>query len=229
LPKTISFPIKTKMPSTDYSLPGQGRLLILFYDLPSELLLGGGESSDSCPTAGMAVSAFAARSNGFNASFAALFGLWTIRPRVAVATLLWSLISYCISRPHHNSYNWTLKDMVVAESLLNMLAVPFAIHFMGQSGDISPACEGGASNSPVLDVHAFYNCLIVVVVVGCASFFLLNSWLLLHFMSLKRNDTTRSGHYEYRYAPRLLKITIYGFGKHHHDSSLYSAVAHMEW
>jgi hypothetical protein len=165
--------------------------------------------------AAMAVSTVAARSNGFNADFAALFGLWTIRPRVAVATLLWSLISYCISRPHHNSYSWTLKDMVVAESLLNMLAVPFAVHFMGQRGNTSSVCECdpyGISGCPILGVDAFYNCLMVVIVVGCASFLLLNSWLLLHFMSPKRNDTTHSVHHEYKNVPRLLKITICGFG-----------------
>jgi hypothetical protein len=167
----------------------------------------------------MAVSTVAARSNHFDADFAALFGLWTVRPRVAVATPLWSLISSCVYEDSRNPYNWTFKDMLVAESLLNILTVPFAVHFLGQRNGTSSACECNPNNSsnacPILGVKVFYDCMLAVSFIGAASFFLLICWLLLHWVGESKKG---KGEYhdlqnrEYRSVSGTLNFLLFGFG-----------------
>ena len=166
----------------------------------------------------MVVSTVAARSNGFDANFAQLVGLWTLRPRVAVATPLWSLLAPCVYHDKHNSnpYKWTFKDMLIAECLLNMVSLPFAVHFLGQREDQSDVCGCSGSGCPILGTDIFYDCMIAVILIGGASFFLLICWLLLHFVTQSRKGD-RATEYkrldgETKGADRMLQILIFGLG-----------------
>lgn len=167
----------------------------------------------------MAVSTVAARSNHFDANFAALFGLWTVRPRVAVATPLWSLISSCVYEDSRNPYSWTFKDMLIAESLLNILTIPFAVRFLGQRHGTSFVCQCDPTTSsnacPILNVTVFYDCMLAVSLIGAASFFLLICWLLLHWVSESKKG---KGEYhdlqnrEYKSVSGTLNFLLFGFG-----------------
>ena len=167
----------------------------------------------------MAVSTVAARSNHFDANFAALFGLWTVRPRVAVATPLWSLISSCVHEDSRNPYSWTFKDMLIAESLLNILTIPFAVRFLGQRHGTSFVCQCDPTTSsnacPTLNVTVFYDCMLAVSLIGAASFFLFICWLLLHWVSESKKG---KGEYhdlqnrEYKSVSGTLNFLLFGFG-----------------
>ena len=173
--------------------------------------------------AAMVVSTVVARSNGFDANFAQLFGLWTLRPRVAVATSLWCLLSprsrSYRDREGHNPYKWTFKDMLLAECLLNLVSIPFAVHFFGQRGGQSKqcGCDPDAGNEcPILGIDVFYDCMIAVSLIGAASFFLLVCWLLLECIShSKKGDSDtlyRSLEGKSRGVDKMLKFVIFGFG-----------------
>jgi len=73
---------------------------------------------------GMIISTGIARSNGFTASFGALLGLWSLRPRMALLTFIydsWDYISCFRSKQWSKPFRYTLRDTILSECLLNIL------------------------------------------------------------------------------------------------------------
>ncbi len=87
--------------------------------------------------------------------------------------------------------------MLIAQYLLNLVFLPFAIHFLEQRGAPSKQCgcnPDAGLGCPVLGITVFFDCMIAVSVLEGASFLLI-CWLLLHFVSLSGNaeDDTEHG------------------------------------
>lgn len=68
-------------------------------------------------------------------NFAALLGLWTLRPRIGFLTYVWNALMACLKG--EQAYEWTIKDIVVSESVLNIVALGFAWRFYTRD-DVDP-------------------------------------------------------------------------------------------
>jgi hypothetical protein len=99
---------------------------------------------------GMAASTGIARSNGFDASFSSLFGIWSLRPRMALMTFAYDSWDLWGSADKQKPFRWTLKDTLLSECLLNILSIPFASSLLSTIGQDQYGCqklhESGAPN-----------------------------------------------------------------------------------
>jgi hypothetical protein len=111
---------------------------------------------------GMVVATAIARSNGFTASFGALLGLWSMRPRMALLTFLYDAWGRCgplwrhiscfdiddtgedidqaLSKP--GPFRYTLRDTILSECLLNIFSIYFALNLLQQVGQDGFGCQG---------------------------------------------------------------------------------------
>ena len=126
----------------------------------------------------MMISTAVARSNGFGARFGPLLGLWTMRPRIGLATYLFAFVGRQDGKKQ--TYQWTLKDIILSESILNIFSIPFAMHFLRTQATDQYGCR-------VLDYSPPYISLLkssfgFTVFAGFASLFILG-WQIIRYLS----------------------------------------------
>lgn len=147
----------------------------------------------------MLISVAIARSNNFHANFGALFGLWTMRPRMSIASLIWAALTSHWDIPesvtsHWNvpksvkrsPYYWTAKDAILADCILNVLSMPFAIHFLNGRGAAAEQCAVQFLDNT--NVGTFYRPLVLIVFLGALSLLLLSWQIVRHVAASKSED-----------------------------------------
>lgn len=81
--------------------------------------------------------------------FELLFALWTMRPRMNLAVVWWHMASAIFTR--NKPYLWALKDAVIQESLLNILALGFAAQFIFIQSE-AMKLDAGASEAATITI-----------------------------------------------------------------------------
>jgi hypothetical protein len=90
---------------------------------------------------GMLISTAIAVSNGFTASFSALLGLWSLRPRVALLTWLYDSWHRYITKYQPFPFEYTLRDTILSECLLNLFSTYFALKLLQSAGSNAYGCQ----------------------------------------------------------------------------------------
>ena len=139
----------------------------------------------------MVVSAKISMGNGFNANFADLLGLWSMRPRASIATAFLAL-TFDLSRriyrrremeDHENaiSYSYTFRDVVLSESILNIFSLAFAVRFINQKVVDTAECTVSE------DFSLGYDAIKYVVFSGVISAVLLASQLVISLVQRSKD------------------------------------------
>ena len=149
---------------------------------------------------GMVVATAIARSNGFKASFGALLGLWSLRPRMALLTFIYDAWNRCGSLAHwlkdflhcmggfprehrherlsqafskSGPFRYTLRDTILSECLLNIFSVYFALNFFQELGQDGFDCKSRYTGKKLDWVGNMKSALVWKVIGGIASAFVL--------------------------------------------------------
>lgn len=136
----------------------------------------------------MVVSAKLSMGNGFKTNFVDLLGLWSMRPRASIATAFLALgvdLSRRIARKsswskskNAVSYFWTLGDVVLSESILDIFSLAFAVRFIDSK--VVDTAECAASE----DFSTGYGAIKYAIFSGVISAVLL-AWQLVNFVVRK--------------------------------------------
>ena len=134
----------------------------------------------------MLISVAITGSNKFGASFGTSFGLWTMRPRTSIASLIWAAVKFwnweVPESVRESPYYWTAKDVILADYILNILSMPFAIHFLNNKGAVAVQCT--VSFLPNTHINQFYGPLGLIAFLGALSALLLG-WHVVRYVALK--------------------------------------------
>ena len=182
----------------------------------------------------MLISAGIAKTKGFNASFTALFGLWTTRPRIAFATLIWHFGIFAWPRPSKRRsssgpdeertvrqrvkklwrklsrrktlyYKRTYRDVLLAENLLNILSFPFALHFLQDERPGGPICTNPNVVNP--SVPVFFDSMRWCLIAGGVSVLLLCAQII-HYVQYGGEIRRDGGRFVFIVGPIIMFGTL---------------------
>ena len=158
----------------------------------------------------MVISTGAAKSNGFKASFSQLFGLWTMRPRISFVSFIWKALNHIIGEGDSElsqAYDRTVGDTIISECLLNIISLPFALHFLGSRNSDA---AGRAPPYYDYDSSSVYHSYGFTTFCGIVTAFVLVWQLLRHYV--QRDAThTHEVHNKLNWAFHIaLAIVIFG-------------------
>ena len=142
----------------------------------------------------MLISVAIARSNNFHASFGALFGLWTMSLRMSIASLIWAALTSHwngLESVKESPYYRTAKDAILADCILNIFSMPFAIHFLNGRGAVAEQCAVQFLDNT--GVGTFYRPLGLIVFLGSLSLLLLSWQIVRHVAASRSEDESPTG------------------------------------
>jgi hypothetical protein len=126
----------------------------------------------------MMISTGVTRGGGPGTEFAAILGLWTMRPRIGFITYVWASLCVCFGRRRKKTeyYSYTLKDIILSENILNILAFFFAVKLLRSRHIDQYGCRVPDYEPP--DISFVYSSLGYATFTGVFGAFIL-SWLIV--------------------------------------------------
>jgi len=99
-----------------------------------------------------------------------------MRPRIGFLTYLWGII-----RSDAGDYNFTILDVMLAEMLLGILAVPVALQIWSTRTATSLGCRFEGYTYPVTRLWPIWGALVWNIMAGVSSAFLLATFIIRRF------------------------------------------------